>query len=226
MKTTDELKALHGEDYVARFEQEQSLERLRRVVERVPLPAGAAVADFACGSGMLMELLWDRVASYDGVDFSEAFIRVAEEKRRRAGATNVRFACQDIRQFCAENQERFDLAFAMDFSEHVYDPEWLEILKSIRGSLRPGGTLYLHTPNGDFFIERMKARNFILKQFPEHVAVRGTAANVRLLEEAGFSTVSVKHLAHYNVLRFLHGLSVLPAVGRYFEARLLIAATR
>lgn len=226
MKTTDELKALHGEDYVARFEQEQSLERLRRVVERVPLPAAATVADFACGSGMLMELLWDHVASYAGVDFSEAFIRVAEEKRRSLGAANVRFACQDIRQFCAENQERFDVAFAMDFSEHVYDAEWLEILRAIRSSLRPGGVLYLHTPNGDFFIERMKARNFILKQFPEHVAVRTIAANVRLLEQAGFSGVTVQSLAHYNVLRLLHGLSALPGVGRYFEARLLIAAAR
>lgn len=226
MKTTDELKALHGDDYVARFEREQSLERLRRVVALLPLPPGAVVADFACGSGMLMELLWGRVASYDGVDFSEAFIRVAEEKRRGLGATNVRFACQDIRQFCAENQGRFDVAFAMDFSEHVYDAEWLEILRAIRSSLQPGGILYLHTPNGDFLIERMKARNFILKQFPEHVAVRGPAANARLLELAGFSSVSVRYLAHYNVLRFLHGLSVLPGIGRYLKARLLIAATR
>lgn len=226
MKTTDELKALHGEDYVARFEREQSLERLRRVLAQLPLPSGAAVADFACGNGMLMELLWGRVASYAGVDFSEAFIRVAEERQRSLGAGNVRFACQDIRQFCAENQGRFDVAFAMDFSEHVYDPEWLEILTAIRGSLKPGGCLYLHTPNGDFFVERMKARNFILRQFPEHVAVRNTEANVRLLEQAGFSQVSVRRLAHYNILRLLHGLSALPGVGRYFEARLLITAVR
>lgn len=226
MKTTDELKALHGEDYVALFTREQTLERLRRVIEWAPLPAGAVVADFACGSGMLMELLWDRVASYVGVDFSEAFIKVAEEKRRSLAAANVRFACQDIREFCAGNPERFDVAFAMDFSEHVYDAEWLEILRSIRSSLKPGGILYLHTPNGDFFIERMKARNFLIKQFPQHVAVRNTEDNVRLLEQAGFSQVNVRHLAHYNILRLLHGLSFLPGVGRYFEARLLMTAVR
>jgi len=60
----------------------------------------------------------------------------------------------------------------MDFSEHVYDEEWREILRGIRSALKPTGRLYLHTPNAEFILEIMKARNLILARQPEHVAVR------------------------------------------------------
>jgi hypothetical protein len=46
----------------------------------------------------------------------------------------------------------------MDFSEHVYDDDWLKILSSIKNSIKSGGSLYLHTPNSLFFVEQMKEK--------------------------------------------------------------------
>lgn len=228
MKSTEELRDLHGEEYVAAFEG-QSPRRLSRLLEHIVVAAEDRVADFGCGNGMLLELLVGRVASYVGVDFSEPFVRAAERRRRRLGAGSdraVRFECAEIGEFCRRHPEAFDVAFAMDFSEHVYDDAWTGILGSIRGSLVPGGRLYLHTPNADFFVERMKAGNVLLKQFPEHVAVRTPEHNAALVGAAGFEVDRVWRLAHYNVLRLVHPLRYLPRVGRYFEARILLEAHR
>ena len=112
----------------------------------------------------------------------------------------------------------------MDVSEHVPDDEWRDALRSIRRALKPGGVLYLHTPNADFFLEMMKERNFIFRQFPVHIAVRDTADNTALLVDAGFEIRRVDLLPHYNVLRYLHPLSALPIVGKYLAARIFIRA--
>ena len=92
--------------------------------------------------------------------------------------------------------------------------------------LKPGGVAYLHTPNLEFFIERMKASNFILKQFPEHIAVRGPSQNMKFFQEAGFYPVSLLFLSHCNILKLIHPLSHLPYLGAWFGARIFIAAKK
>ena len=224
--TEGERKALHSKDYVERFSKAQSAHRLARLVPLMAFGEAATVADFACGNGMMLDLVGHRVARYCGVDFSEDFILEARRRASQLGLANAEFHCESIRSFCDKNPDRFDAGFAMDISEHVYDDEWREILLQIRGALKPGGTLYLHTPNLEFVLERMKDRNFILRQFPEHIAVRDMAHNLRLLTDAGFAIESSRFLPHYNILRVLHPLSYLPLVGRHFRARLFVAARR
>jgi len=131
----------------------------------------------------------------------------------------------DIRDFCAARPHEYDVAATLDFSEHIDDELAIDIYSAIRGSLRPGGRLYLHTPNLEFFMER--ARQFgIVRPFPEHIAVRDGAQNRALLEKAGFASdrISVEVIPHYNVLKHLHPLSKLPVVGPLFSARLWIEA--
>ncbi|GIU27118.1 class I SAM-dependent methyltransferase [Shewanella schlegeliana] len=225
MLSKDKLKQMHGEAYVESFEKEQSQLRLARLISSLPVSKSHNVADFGCGSGMLVPLLSDRVDSYTGIDFSEQFIKAAKIKNQRSGS-NINFVCADISKFCSENQDVFDLAFAMDFSEHVYDKEWLNILKAINSSLKEGGRLYIHTPNAEFFLEIMKKHNFIVKQFPEHIAVRDLQSNCDLLKSAGFEIGKTDLIAHYNVLRVLHPISFMPGIGRYFKARIFIEAIK
>jgi 2-polyprenyl-3-methyl-5-hydroxy-6-metoxy-1,4-benzoquinol methylase len=216
----DALREIYRDDYVARYHQSAGT-RLERVVDLADLDAGLDVVDFACGSGLLHDLLADRVARYTGVDFSREFIEEARRRQRR-GSAETRFVCQSIADFCEENPSRFDRAFAMDVTEHVPDAELLEILRAIRGSLAPGGQLYVHTPDGDFALEILKARGW-LEQVEGHVAVRNARENRRLLEAAGFRDVQVVSLPHYlPALSWLHALRVLPVLGRHFGARIFI----
>lgn len=219
-----QLQDMYGERYVASFEGRQSPLRLERLVDRMDLRPHHAVADFACGNGMMMPLVAGKVGRYVGVDFSPEFIAAAEKRMSHLGISNGRLVRSDIVEFCSANEAAFDIAFAMDFSEHVYDEDWVRILHAIRRSLKPGGKLYLHTPNADFFLEKMKARNFIVKQFPEHIAVRGPAENCALLEAAGFRISIVRLIPHYNILRLIHPLSFVPLLGKCLKARIFIEA--
>jgi 2-polyprenyl-3-methyl-5-hydroxy-6-metoxy-1,4-benzoquinol methylase len=226
MLNYDERKKLHGEEYVKYFEKAQSPERLNRLIKYLDLKSNYVIADFACGSGLLLEYVAPKVKHYIGVDFSEIFIKCAKRKKEFLGIKNAEFECSSIQDFCNFNQGSFDVGFAMDFSEHVYEQEWLEILTTIRTSLKENGKLFLHTPNANFFIEIMKSHNFIVKQFPEHVAVRTPEHNIQLLNQAGFSKVKLFLIPHYNVFKYLHLFSYFPIIGKYFKARIFIIAEK
>ena len=225
MLSKEQLKELHGKKYVESFTNKQSNFRIERLINLVPLSSDFKVADFGCGNGMLFHFLSNKVDSYTGIDFSEEFIDAAKRKQY-SSTSNVEFVCADIFEFCSKNKEVYDLAFAMDFSEHVYDEEWVDILIAIHSSLKDGGKLYIHTPNAEFFLEIMKKHNFILKQFPEHVAVRDIDNNCNLLKKAGFEIKKIDLISHYNILKFLHLMSFIPAIGKYFKARIFIEAIK
>jgi len=224
MLSESQLKKLHGKEYVESFEKNQSKFRLERLINSLELKPSYDVVDFACGNAMMLPLISNKVSTYTGVDFSEEFIRAAENNKQMLGISNAEFACEDVSKFCSTHRDAFDVAFTMDFSEHVYDDEWIEILKAIRSSLKSGGVLYLHTPNADFFLEKMKAKNILVKQFPEHIAVRSPTENCDLLMKAGFKIRTIELIEHYNILRFLHLFSFIPFIGKWFKARIFIEA--
>lgn len=219
-------KEISGKDYVDHFEETQSPERLKRLLKFIELKEDFRIADFGCGSGMLMEYVAPKVKSYIGVDFSEPFIEAAVRRRNNLNISNAQFVCDDINEFCEQNLNLFDVAFAMDFSEHVYDQEWVDILRSIHRALKLKGKLYLHTPNAQFFLEIMKSHNFIVRQFEEHIAVRNSEENIRLLQKAGFLKIDVKLISTYTILKHLHILSFLPLIGKYFKGRIFMVAEK
>lgn len=220
----DRSLALHSGEYVERYNS-KPIDRVRNLVPRMQPLDDMRIADFACGNGMLLHVLEDNYISYDGVDFSPDFVAAAKAWAERAGRCRYRFHCADIRDFCARYSNHFDVAATLDFSEHVDDDSAVAIYQSIRGSLRPGGRLYLHTLNLDFFMERAKQWG-IVPQFPEHIAVRDGRSTANLLIAAGFDPdgIRVETIRHYNILKLLHPLSNLPVVGKYFAARLWVVA--
>jgi len=229
MSTIDDnesRKQLHDAAYAARLHELEEPRRLKAVLAHHPLPTHAVILDVGCGSGALAEFLGDSIGEYHGVDFSAAFIDRARERFGPSGDTVRHFHCMDVVDFVAGNPGRFDRVYALDVSEHVPDEEWAAMVAAFHRALKPGGMAIIHTPNLDFLIERMKQHNVLLKQFPEHIAVRTAAGNAAFFKRAGFRSVTTTRLPHYNVLRFLHPLNRVPLIGRWFAARLLIGATR
>jgi 2-polyprenyl-6-hydroxyphenyl methylase/3-demethylubiquinone-9 3-methyltransferase len=221
----EELLAIYDQGYVDQYDP-HAVQRMRRMLPFFELSGRETVADFGCGNGVLLEILGPRVREYMGVDFSDAFVRAAERRRDERGISNGTFHCADIVAFCAQHPNQFDAAFALDFSEHVYDDQFVTIFSAIHGSLKPGASLYLHTPNAEYFMERFKARG-ILTQVEGHVGVRDARSHQALLAQCGFANVSVRYLAHYLYLAStLHGLGALPLVGRFFRARLFLTCRK
>ena len=226
MLSENQRKSLHGQDYVNKFINHQNSERIDRLLGLMNLNNEMQVLDIGCGNGMLLNALHLKIKNYVGVDFSQPFIDIANKSLENLLYDNAEFICADINEYCKKNTNRFDAAFALDLSEHVYDDEFSIMLTSIRASLKSGGTFYLHTPNLDFFIERFKEHNIILEQFPEHIAVRTVDEYLSLFKNAGYSDIKVQYLPHYNILKLLHPLSYFPFVGKYFQARLFISAEK
>ena len=218
--TTDHSISLHSGEYVKRYNK-KSIDRVAALARRMNIDENDSVADFACGNGMLQEALGMRKGLYHGIDFSRDFITAAQKRAEGTGLTNYEYFCQDIVSFCKMRPGQYSVATTLDFSEHIDDDSFVEIYSAIRGSIRPGGTLYVHTPNLDFFLERLKQVG-VVKQFPEHIAVRSETSMINLLQQCGFDRqkINVEKISHYNILKILHPLSNLPGIGKYFCARL------
>ncbi|MCI0398098.1 MAG: methyltransferase domain-containing protein [Chloroflexi bacterium] len=222
--TEEELKQIYQGAYV---QQTLGLSpyRVERLLPYFNLKEIDIVADFACGSGLLAGMIHDRVAQYFGIDWSQEFIDVAN-KQMPSSWSNVTFQCADIVEFCAAHPQAFDKAFTLDFSEHIYDSDFLTIYRAIYESLKPQGILYLHTPNGRYFLELLKKKR-VLKQSLGHVAVREAQEYKALLAQVGFAAVDIRYLPHYvRSLQRLHFLSYLPLVGGLFNARLFMTCLK
>jgi len=221
--TPQQLRDFYREQYVAQYHQADT-GRLRHILAKVPLSTNDVVADLACGNGLLLETFTTSPKQYFGVDFSNEFI-VDAQRRYAHLQTRAQFICQDMVIFSKKHPKQFDWAFTLDFAEHIYDDQFIEIYGAIALSLKPTGRLVLHTPNADFLLERLKARNWLLKQFPEHVAVRQATDYIRLLKKAGYENIRVEYLPHYHPLfTWLRVFHNWPILNSFLRARLLIFA--
>ena len=224
-QSEEALQAIYDQSYVDQYDP-HAVQRMRRMLPFFDLSSHEVVADFGCGNGVLLDLIGPKVREYVGVDFSEAFIRAADRRRHAHGHQNGRFYCADIVTFCSRHPAHFDAAFGLDFTEHIYDDQFLCIVRAIHASLKPGATLYLHTPNADYFMERLKAWG-ILTQVEGHVGVRDAGRHEMLLAQCGFPNVRIRYLAHYLPMAGkLHALGYIPLVGRFCRARLFLTCSK
>lgn len=99
---------------------------------------GLDVVDMACGEGYGCEVLARRAATVVGVDANPEAYEHARLKYTRPG---VRF----VRELVERYAEPCDAIVFLQTIEHVPDPE--AVLRHFRSLLRPGGAVYVSTPN-------------------------------------------------------------------------------
>ncbi len=106
-----------------------------------------------------------------------------------------------------------DAVAAIDLVEHIDDPTLAAMLRECRRVLKPGGRLGIYTPDRAHYVERMKAHDFLLKQFPQHIAVRRVAEYRRFLAESGFTLeLETWSVSPFPLVRWVEkALSPLPA---------------
>ncbi len=223
----EQLERWYDEDYFDQYPKHDR--RIKQILSRVSFEPSDAVCEFGCGLGHILIAISDKMDFGLGIDVSEYAISKAAAFAKQAGITNINFQSIDIEQIddYSENAKSFDKVLMMDISEHLYDDTLQRFFGSAKSLLKPGGRIILHTPNAGYYLERMKARNLILKQFECHIAVRNFEQHLPLLESAGFSDVEVEYLPHYNrVLKVLDEILMrVPYIKRLFRARVLITAT-
>jgi ubiquinone/menaquinone biosynthesis C-methylase UbiE len=183
------------------------------------LELGSARGDFTF-------LLAERAREVVGLDASGIALELAERERARRGVPNVRFVKGDVADLTAFPAASFDAVAAIDLVEHVDDPTLGSMLNECRRVLSRGGRLGIYTPDRAHYVERLKAHDVVLKQFPEHIAVRRAGAYERLLAEAGFAIdLLTWSVSPFPLVRWIEmALAPLPLVGPTFRYRILIRA--
>ncbi len=198
-----------------------------RDILRLAHPApDQVVLDLGSARGDVCFLLAPRVREAIGVDASARALELAEAERARRGLPNVRFVRSDVATLEGIPDASIDLAGAFDLLEHVGDETVRQMLRTLARVLKPGGVLAAYTPNREHYVERLKAHDFLLKQFPEHIAVRRPREIVRLLEESGWRVLALTYSpAPFPAVRWIEkALWRLPGIGRLFRYRILLRA--
>jgi SAM-dependent methyltransferase len=185
------------------------------------------VLDLGSARGDVCFLLAPLVQEAIGVDASPRAVEIAEAKRRDLGFANVRFVLSDVADLSPLAHASVDVAGAFDLLEHVDDDTVRRMLRALTRVLKPGGAFVGYTPNREHYVERLKAVNLFLKQFPEHIAVRRPAEIRRLLESEGWRVRSLRYSpSPFPFVRWIERvLWRLPLVGPLFRYRILVEAS-
>jgi SAM-dependent methyltransferase len=130
-------------------------DRAAACVSALPaLLAGGDVLEIAAGSGHLARSLAAaglRFDSYTATDFSSS--RVAGLRESLADP-RFRVRALDVEDVPEDLMGCYDAVLMVALVEHLFDP--LGALESVRRMLRPGGLLYIDTPNVAKYTRRLK----------------------------------------------------------------------
>jgi SAM-dependent methyltransferase len=155
--------------------------RLEAIYDLVGPQAGDRIVDLGCAAGAITHFLSSFGAETIGIDSEPLAI-----ERARSLFPNLEFVEADATRLPFDDNT-FDKAVAADFTEHLDDHAFREVLSEVHRVLRSGGTLSIYTPNPRHLIERLKKRNLVLAQNPTHIGLRDATQLKETLTAEGYT---------------------------------------
>jgi SAM-dependent methyltransferase len=157
--------------------------------------AGGRVLDMACGEGYGSDVLARSAAEVVGLEANpEAF----EHARLRYRAPNLTFERGMVENFGSPGS--YDAVVFLQTIEHVFDP--VAVLEHHRSLLRPGGSVYVSTPN----VLTLAPPGAVKSDNPWHL-VEYRASEFRELCSRVFGSVQLLGVFHARRLR-VHELAL------------------
>lgn len=188
--------------------------------------AGKHILEVGCGEGYGMEMIGDPAASYLAVD-----------KIRPAGVSfnrKVRFQSCHLPSLAGMKDEQFDTVICFQVIEHVKEDH--QLIREMKRVLKPGGTLFLTTPNILSSLTRnpFHVREYLPVQMQQLInqhfitaEIYGVYGNDLVKEYLRLNKKHVERLLQYDLLNLQHNLPAFLLRGLYSVAnnfnRLLIA---
>ncbi len=145
--------------------------------------AGGSLLEVGCGDGDFLLQAMRRGFSVEGIDYS-AHSRAKAQAKLGAGAR----VHQGEIGALADRREAYDLCVACDVIEHVRQPA--AFLETVHGLLRPGGRVFLVTPDLHSLAARLM-RSRWLEFKAEHMYYYTPRTLRRQLEQSGFTDIQL-----------------------------------
>lgn len=176
------------------------------LVER--LQTGIDVADIGCGSGYAINVMARAFpkSRFVGYDLSTEGIATAQTEAQRSGLSNARFEVQEVSRL--DTPAHYDFITAFDAIHDQARPA--EVLQAVAAALRPGGIFLMVDIAASSRLEENldhPLAPFLYTFSCNHCMTVSLAANgeglgsmwgeqqaLRMLHEAGFTQVEVKHV--------------------------------
>jgi cyclopropane fatty-acyl-phospholipid synthase-like methyltransferase len=193
--------------------------------------AGQRLLDVGCNTGAFLQVAAREFGVVPvGLDVGRAAVEAAVRKGIEAYQVRIEDAPEQLGDF--------PVITAIDLIEHVTEP--LEFLRAIGRRLRPGGIVYLETPNLNSLVYQAgrvlasltggHPRKLFQRLFPpQHIQYFTTRSLRSLAEAAGFQTVRIwtRVLPGADIAGSAMvgvGIAALQAVDRWTSHRILICA--
>jgi SAM-dependent methyltransferase len=149
-----------------------------REIRHLPAVPGGRLLDVGCGSGVFMAQMAALGWQTEGIDPDPAAVAHAREAGLRVTqGTLVDLAAE-------EHSGTFDAVTLSHVIEHLHDPA--DDLRRINRLLRPGGRLWIGTPNLESLGFRRYGRDWRGLEPPRHTVLFTRASLESLLRETGF----------------------------------------
>lgn len=234
----DEFDRLYSDDYYRRFEGADRgytvsrfvnplhkwARRERAMLDLAQLDGEEVVIEAGSAAGSLSLILARHARQVIGVDLAPVAVELARERARRLQVANVEFVVGSIADLSFAESGSIDRVVGFDIVEHVYNDVLRGFFRESARVLKTGGALCIYTPNLNHYVERMKQRNFPIRQAPDHIAVRNWAMIAEQLAASGAS-LQVESLYYiespYPIVRHADRvLMKVPRLGALFQWRI------
>lgn len=132
--------------------------------------------DVGCGEGWILERAKARGWQVCGTEFSPRAVALCRGKGIKMYAGELQVEQME--------EKDFDVLISTETLEHIYNPR--EEVRKFYQLLRPGGLLYITTPNFNSYLRYLFGSNYSVIEYPEHLAYYTPKTLHRLLQESGF----------------------------------------
>lgn len=150
-----------------------------RHLSRLP-ESGGRLLDVGCGNGGFLSLAQQAGWTVQGIDFDQGAVQAARSR-------GLDVSCGDIDSLDGLEQA-FDVITLSHVIEHVHAP--LDMLARLYRLLRPGGILWLETPNLHSAGARRYGKAWRDLDPPRHLVLFNRTSLVTALRQAGFHSIT------------------------------------
>ena len=141
---------------------------------------GEKVLDFGAGTGLFTSYLKMEGFLVEGVEFSKKAIDYA---MKRYG---LKFF-GSLNELKAETAQLFDIITMIEVIEHLKNPN--SILERLYSFLKPGGTIYISTPNRNGMNARLNRSEWREAKKPFHLVLFNNRSLSKILADTGFISI-------------------------------------